>query len=194
MTVSVQEQASSEMVKGTERSRLRRPIYLSLLLLIIAMPLVIMLLQGSGYAGTMDDTQLGFNADIIKAYFAVMTPESMMLFQLGNLADYIFILSYGSAFYNGTRYLSWNYPQGSLPKKIGTVFMWMGVSSALCDGIENVFLFLMTANPLGFPSWLAIAHSTFATLKFLMMYATFAWILLSMVLNKTVFRSYSVNR
>ena len=194
MTVTVQQYVSPEKNEGAERSSLRRPIYLSFLLLIIAMPLVILLLQGSGYAGNMDDTQLGFNAVIIKVYFSMMTPEGILLFQLGNLADYLFMLSYGTAFYNGSRYLSWNYPEGSIQKKIGITFAWMGVSSAICDGIENIFLFVMTFDPLGFPSWLAIAHSTFASLKFLMMYTTFAWILLSMFLNKTVFRSYSMNR
>ena len=86
MTVTVQQYVSPEKNEGAERSSLRRPIYLSFLLLIIAMPLVILLLQGSGYAGTMDDTQLGFNAEIIKIYFSRMTPEGILLFQLGNLA------------------------------------------------------------------------------------------------------------
>jgi len=153
------------------------------------MPVVIFLLQASGYAGTMDDTQLGFNADIIKYYFSLLTAEGMTLFRLGNLADYVYILSYGTGFYYSTRYLSWNYKDGSLAKKIASAFTWIGVSSAICDGIENIFLFLMTFDPVSFPSWFAIAHSLFATLKFMMMYATFGWLILSIILNKTFLRN-----
>ncbi len=163
--------------------------YLSLLLVFLSMPLVLSALQASGYNGTIDDTQLGFSAQIIKGYFALMDSQGMMLFALGNLFDYLFILSYGTFFYYSTRYLSWNYPPRSITKQIAVGFMWIGVASAVSDAIENIFLFLMLSNPLGFPSWLAIAHSLFATLKFMMMYATIGWLVFSVILNKTIFRN-----
>ena len=176
-------------VQNNERESIKKPIILSLIAIVCIMPVVIFLLQASGYAGTMDDTQLGFNADIIKYYFSLLTAEGMTLFRLGNLADYVFILSYGTGFYYSTRYLSWNYKDGGLPKKISSAFTWIGVSSAICDGIENIFLFLMTFNPTSFPSWFAITHSLFASLKFMMMYATFGWLILSIILNKTFLRA-----
>ncbi|MFW9908262.1 MAG: hypothetical protein ACFFEF_06785 [Candidatus Thorarchaeota archaeon] len=191
MTLILQKEASQ--VLSDERSKLRRPMYLSLLLIFLVMPLVLSVLQASEYGGTIDDTQLGFSAEIIKGHFSLMDTQGMMLFALGNLFDCLFILSYGTFFYNSTRYLSWNYRHGSIAKRIAVAFTWIGVTSATCDAIENAFLFLMLSNPLGFPSWLAIAHSLFATLKFLMMYATIGWLILSVVLNKTFFRNQVEN-
>ncbi|MFX0205291.1 MAG: hypothetical protein ACFFDT_04850, partial [Candidatus Hodarchaeota archaeon] len=153
----------------------------------------IFLLELSGYPGTMDDTQLGFNAEIIKAHFAMMESEEIILFILGNLADYVFLIAYGCFFYSSARYLSWNYQQGSLPLKVGKMMAGIGVLCATCDAIENLFLLSMTTNPSGFPNWLAIAHSTFALIKFILMYLTVGWLILSFILNKIPATSKRIN-
>jgi hypothetical protein len=43
----------------------------------------------------------------------------------------------------------------------------------------------MTADPVGFPGWLAIAHSSFALAKFLSMYVAMAWLIVGFVVNRT---------
>ncbi len=161
-------------------------------LMMVGATLAIILLQMSGYAGSVQDTQLGFNADIIKAYFSLMDPAGMSLFIMGNLADYIFILFYGIFFYSTARLISWNY-KGGLTKSVGVSLAWVGVIAAVLDGIENIFLFAMTANPAGFPSWLALAHSTFATAKFLFLYASMGWTVAGFVLNRTPLSSFLVS-
>lgn len=145
---------------------------------------MIVLLQMSGYAGTMEDTQLGFNADIIKNYFLLMTPTDLGLFITANLADYLFILFYGIFFFSAARLISWNYKIG-FPKRIGLSLAWVGVMAAILDGIENMFLLLMTADPVGFAGWLAIGHSSFAFAKFLFMYVAMAWTMVGFVVNRT---------
>jgi hypothetical protein len=62
------------------------------------------------------------------------------------------------------------------------VFARIGILSAICDAVENIFLLSMTRNPVSFPNWLAIAHSTFAL--FIFMYLAIGWLILSFVLNK----------
>lgn len=167
---------------------MKKSMILSFIMIVAIMPVVLFVLEASGYAGTIDDTQLGFNAEIIKAYFSLMSFGGLFFFALGNLLDYVFIISYGVFFYNSTRYLSWNYPSGSIRKKVGNVFTWIGVTCAIFDGIENIFLFSMVANPVSFAGWLAIAHSIFATFKFNLMYITIGWLVLAVILNKTIFR------
>ena len=152
--------------------------------MIVVATLVISLLQMSGYAGSIDDTQLGFNAEIIKSYFSLMNPTEMGLFITANLADYLFMLFYGIFFFSAARLISWNYKRG-LPKRIGLSLAWVGVMAAVLDGIENVFLLLMTADPVGFAGWLAIAHSSFALAKFLFMYVAMAWLMVGFVVNRT---------
>ena len=138
----------------------------------------------SGYAGTLDDTQFGFNAETIRNYFSLMSTSELGLFIAANLADYLFMIFYGLFFFSVARLISWNYRNG-LPKRIGISLAWVGVLAAVLDGIENVFLLSMTANPVGFASWLAIAHSSFAVAKMLFMYIAMAWTMVGFMINRT---------
>jgi len=157
--------------------------------MMVAATLVIVLIQMSGYAGSMEDTQLGFNAEIVRSYFSLMSPTDIGLFITANLADYLFILCYGIFFFSAARLISWNYKSG-LPKKLGLSLAWVGIIAAVLDGIENVFLLSMTANPVGFAAWLAVAHSSFAFAKFLFMYIAMAWTMAGFVLNRTPLATY----
>jgi hypothetical protein len=175
---------SEERKSEDEQKRIRRITLASFPLLMFAATLVIVLLQMSGYAGTMEDTQLGFNAEVIRNYFSLMSPTDMGLFITANLADYLFMLFYGIFFFSAARLISWNYKSG-LPKRIGLSLAWAGIIAAVLDGIENVFLLSMTVDPVGFAGWLAIAHSSFALAKFLFMYAAMAWLMVGFVVNRT---------
>jgi hypothetical protein len=166
------------------KQQLRRIALVSGLFMMVAATLTIVLIQMSGYAGTTEDTQLGFNAETIMNYFSLMSPTDMGLFIAANLADYLFILLYGFFFFSAARLISWNYKIG-LPKRIGLSLAWVGVIAAVLDGIENVFLLSMTADPVGFAGWLAIAHSSFALAKFLFMYVAMAWTMVGFVVNRT---------
>jgi hypothetical protein len=187
------EKINNESLKDSGKPLMKHLIFISLPVMLITGTLVILLLELSKYPGTLDDTMLGFSADIIKAHFAIMKPEDITLFILGNLVDYMFMIAYGCFFYSSARYLSWDYRQGSLPLKASKIIAWIGVLSAICDAVENVFLLSMTANPLGFPNWLAIAHSTFALFKFILMYLTIGWLIFSFVLNKIPSTSKRIN-
>lgn len=182
---------SEEMESGCDqrKQQLRRTTLVSGSLMMVAATLVIVLIQMSGYAGSMEDTQLGFNAEIVRSYFSLMSPTDIGLFITANLADYLFILCYGIFFFSAARLISWNYKSG-LPKKLGLSLAWVGIIAAVLDGIENVFLLSMTANPVGFAAWLAVAHSSFAFAKFLFMYIAMAWTMAGFVLNRTPLATY----
>ncbi|MHA1944136.1 MAG: hypothetical protein ACW96M_07045 [Candidatus Thorarchaeota archaeon] len=162
----------------------RRIAFVSFSFMMVVATLVIVLLQMSGYVGSIEDTQLGFNAEIIKSYFSLMNPTDLGLFITANLADYLFMLFYGIFFFSAARLISLNYKRG-IPKRIGLSLAWVGVIAAFLDGIENVFLLSMTADPVGFAGWLAIAHSSFALAKFLFMYVAMAWLMVGFVVNRT---------
>ena len=63
-------------------------------------------------------------------------------------------------------------------EKIGYSISIFGITAAFCDGIENIFLLMMTSNPINFPNWWAFAHSSFALVKFIQMYAAMGGIIL----------------
>ncbi|MGY5859360.1 MAG: hypothetical protein RTU63_08315 [Candidatus Thorarchaeota archaeon] len=178
-----------ELERNKERQRLRRIALVSFPLMMVAATLTIFLIQMSGYAGTMEDTQLGFNAETIRNYFSLMSSQDLGLFIAANLGDYLFILLYGIFFYSAGRLISWNYVRGP-SNKIGLFLAWVGVVAAILDGIENVFLLSMTADPVGFASWLALAHSSLAFAKFLFMYAAMGWTMVGFVLNRTPLASW----
>ena len=179
-----------EKTEHDQRNRqLRRTTFTSFVFIMVAAVLTIALIQMSGYAGTTEDTQLGFNAEIIRNYFSLMSPGDMDLFIAANLADYFFMLCYGIFFYGAARLISWNYRNG-ITKRIGVSLAWMGVIAAVLDGIENLFLLSMATDPVGFASWLAIAHSSFALAKFLFMYAAMAWTMVGFLVNRTPLSSY----
>lgn len=167
-----------------DRNRMWRIALTSFPMMLITATSVIVLLQISGMPGTIEDTQLGFNAEVVRSHLLTMDEEHMRFFILGNLVDYLFMISYGIFFYSCSLLLSSNYRKGIL-KTVGILFAWIGVLAACSDGFENLFLLSMTADPAGFPDWLALAHSSFALFKFILMYSAIGWLVVSFILNQT---------
>lgn len=175
-----------EFIEDLWNRRMKRIMLVSFAMMLITAMTVIFILESSGFGGTIEEIQLGFDAEIIKSCFLLMSSEGMKFFILGNLVDYLFMIAYGSFFYSSARFLTRNYRTESITKKIGCTFAWIGILAAICDGIENIFLLSMTANPMGFSNWLAIAHSSFAFSKFLFMFSTVIWLMISFILNLIV--------
>jgi len=141
---------------------------------------VIYLLQLSNYPGELEATQLGFDGEYIRSCFSDMSGADMSFFIMGNLADYLFMASYGALLFSSSLILSRRLRQGGLGRRVGYAASILGLLAACCDGLENVFLLSMASNPLDFPGWLAIPHSLFANVKFVLMYVAAAWILIAL--------------
>jgi len=157
----------------------------SFVLLVITFPLVIHLLELSNFPGTLNDTQLGFNGVYIKSMFSLMSNEELSIFILANLFDYVGMIAYGSFLFSSTLTLTRNLQEGSVWQKIGYIISIFGILSACSDGIENIFLLLMASAPLTFPNWLAIPHSFFALVKFILLYIAMGWVVLTAFLYYT---------
>ena len=160
--------------------RLRTLLVTSIGLLIVSTPTVIYLLELSNYPGDLEATQLEFNSEYIRSCFSDMSKADLSFFIMGNLADYLFMVSYGTLLFSLSLILSRRLRDGSLEKKVGYITSILGILAACCDGLENLFLLSMASNPIDFPSWLAIPHSLFANIKFDLMYITSGWILLAL--------------
>ena len=148
--------------------------------LVVSAPTVIYLLELSNYPGELEATQLGFNGEYIRSCFSIMSGADVSFFIMGNLVDYLFMVSYGALLFSSSLIISRRLRQGSLGRKVGYTASILGLLAACCDGLENVFLLSMASNPIDFPSWLAIPHSLFASMKFDLMYVASAWILLAL--------------
>lgn len=149
-------------------------------LLIVSATTVIYLLELSNYPGELEATQLGFDGEYIRSCFSNMSGAEVSFFIMGNLADYLFMVSYGTLLFSSSLILSRRLRQGSLGRKAGYTISILGLLASCCDGLENVFLLSMASDPIDFPGWLAIPHSLFANIKFDLMYIASAWILLAL--------------
>ncbi|MFQ6088416.1 MAG: hypothetical protein ACE5K0_05905 [Candidatus Methanofastidiosia archaeon] len=153
-------------------------LFLSFPLVIITASTVMYLLKLSNFTGTLNETQLGFSGEYIKSCFSRMSDEDMSIFIIANILDYAFMIAYGTFFFSLALTLTRKLKEGSIWKKIGYSISIFGITAAFCDGIENIFLLIMASNPVNFPNWWAIAHSSFALAKFIQMYAAMGGIIL----------------
>ena len=170
------------LTENPSERTLKRSLIAGFLLLVVSAPAIIWLLESSNYPGGLDETQLGFDGEYIRACFSTMSEEELTTFILGNLADYVFMVSYGVVLSCASLLLSRKLNDSRL-KKIGLTISLLGVLAALSDAAENVFIISMAVNPQYFPGWLAIPHSLFAHLKFNCMYITSGWILLAVLIH-----------
>ena len=170
------------LTENPSERTLKRSLIAGFLLLVVSAPAIIWLLESSNYPGGLDETQLGFDGEYIRACFSTMSEEELTTFILGNLADYIFMVSYGVVLSCASLLLSRKLNDSRLIK-IGLTISLLGVLAALSDAAENVFIISMAVNPQYFPGWLAIPHSLFAHLKFNCMYITSGWILLAVLIH-----------
>jgi len=153
-------------------------LFFSFPLVIITALTVMYLLKLSNYPGTLNETQLGFNGEYIKSCFSRMSDEDMSIFIIANILDYAFMIAYGTFFFSLALTLTRKLKEGSIWKKIGYSISIFGITAACCDGIENIFLLMMALNPVNFPNWWAIAHSSFALAKFIQIYIAVGGIIL----------------
>jgi len=166
------------LAEKPSKKTLKYSAWFSFVLVIISMLVVMTLLVMSNFSGTLEEAQLGFNGTYIKSKFALMNEKEMMLFILANIFDYVFMLAYGTVFFSTALKLARKLKEGSIWNKVGYVIVILGIISACCDALENVFLLLMASDPTGFPLWLGIPHSSFAFAKFTLMYIVFGWIVI----------------
>ena len=161
---------------------LRRTLLLGILLLVITAPATIWVLELSNFPGTLDETQLGFDGEYIRACFSTMTGRDLSYFVLANLVDYLFMVSYAAVLTSAALLLTRRLRHSRL-RRMGLAVSLAGALAALSDAAENVFIISMAADPLSFPGWMAIPHSLFAHLKFNLMYVAAGWIGLTALLG-----------
>jgi hypothetical protein len=83
-------------------------------LLVVSVPAVIYFLELSNYPGDLEATQLGFDGEYIRLCFSNMSGADFSFFIMGNLVDYLFMVSYGALLFSSSLILSRRLREGSL--------------------------------------------------------------------------------
>lgn len=111
--------------------------------------------------------QTSFSGETIKGYYAEMEAQGTLdVYWTTQLIDLGFILAMAciavfvcTLVARCSRIASWG-------RRVGLLAGASVLLGAVCDAIENGWSFVMLADPTGFPDWLALPYSAFASVKF----------------------------
>ena len=111
--------------------------------------------------------QTAFSGEKIKTYFAHMQKAGTLdVYWTTQVIDYGFILAIAGMGLFVCTFVARFSRGGSWGRRLGLLAGAAVVLGAACDAIENVWSFVMLADPAGFADWLAVPYSAFASLKF----------------------------
>lgn len=127
--------------------------------------------------------QTAFNGKLIKSYYAALLENGTLDdYYFVQIVDYLFMVTVFfshlficAAIYRSLHLIKWL-------KKTGLVMLVVTPLAAVFDGLENLVSFIMLAEPLSFPNWLAYPYSSFAVIKFSLFSVYMLWVTLSIVL------------
>ena len=158
-------------------------IYFSIALYIIIYPILGYYFSASNYPVSFIESQLSFSGEVIKSHHRIMSAEELNLYRIAQLIDYIYMIAYGTLYFSLSLYIARKFNETSSMRKSGYYIALFGLISAICDGIENIFILLMLTDPLGFPNIWAIIHSCFALVKFILIGIVYIWIISAVILR-----------
>lgn len=122
--------------------------------------------DATGYPVTFFEGQTTFSGDTVKGHFAELD-------RLGTLGVFADVQRFDFAFMASVAIfgllgglLIVRLTSGRVGRWVGYTTAIAAVTGAVSDAIENLVSFIMLANPTGFADALAVAHSSFAVIKF----------------------------
>ncbi|PLS23192.1 hypothetical protein [Neptunicoccus cionae] len=130
--------------------------------------------------------QTSFSGETIKGYYAIMSEAGTLdIYTRTQLIDFAFILGFLGIGLFVCTLLARLGREGSLGRKAGVLAGLSFVLGGISDMIENGWSFVMLVNPTGFADWLALPYSAFAVLKFGLITAGMALLLISVLTSAT---------
>lgn len=127
--------------------------------------------------------QLAFDGEVIKGYYGSMIEsDTLDVYWATQFIDFGFILAmacmglfFCTLIARASRSQSWG-------RAVGVLAGVSLLTGAICDAIENLWSFVMLANPSDFANWLALPYSTFAAVKFALITLGMFLLIVSIVL------------
>ena len=134
---------------------------------IIIIPLMVIFYELSEYPVSFFESQLSFSGVVIKSHFSIMNAEELNYYLIWLIVDYGFMLGFSIILFSLNLILARKFDEPSIWRKLGFIGAFFGILYFCCDAIENIFIFIMLNDPLGFPDILALTHSWIALVKFI---------------------------
>jgi len=154
----------------------KRLFFLSLLILAIVYPFMGYFFWISGRNTDVLSSQLSFSASFMKElYYDIQLNGDLVAYRTAETFDYGFMVSYCLLIFSLALLIARKLEPGTTMRQVGYVVALFGPLAAGLDAVENGFILTMLENPLGFDDWLALAHSSFALVKWILLYIAIAW-------------------
>ncbi|MEX2718995.1 MAG: hypothetical protein Q6370_022090 [Candidatus Sigynarchaeota archaeon] len=151
----------------------------SLVLMLVAYAVMGYYFVASGDATPMLTSQLSFSEMYLKWQYSLMSAAGLENYRIAQCFDYLYMVSYGMFAFALALIIGRKFGQDTTWRKSGCLFAVLGPVAACCDAVENAFILLTLSDPTGFPAWWAIAHSTFAAVKWILLLVAIGWVLLA---------------
>jgi len=128
------------------------------------------------YPVTFFEGQTTFDGEVIKGHYAVLQEKGTFTdFINVQLYDYLYMATVIAAFALVCIAIYRCLPDRAWLKSLALWMLIITPFAAVFDALENAVSFVMLANPINFPNWLAYPYSTFAVIKFALFTLFYAW-------------------
>ena len=150
---------------------------LSIVIFLIVYPFMAMCFFLSGFPpGEISASQLCFSGVILKNYYTLII--DLNAYRLGQILDYGFMASYGLLSFSLALIIGRAFDESSVFRKSGYAIAIVGIAAPCFDAIENAFILITLTDPVNFLDILAVAHSCFAAVKWVLLLVAILWALI----------------
>ncbi len=118
-------------------------------------------------------SQLSFSGPFMVLEYSQVT--NLDAYRIAQILDYVLMVSYALLIFALALTIARKVDEKSPLHKAGFIIALMGFIAAGCDAVENVFILLMATAPMTFPGWWAVAHSSFALPKWIILIMAIGW-------------------
>ena len=128
----------------------------------------IFIVIAQAFNGPYIQGQLAFSGTYMKAYFQSIV--NLQAYLIGQIFDYIFMLTYGSLLFSVSVRLARQIPDGTRLSKIAYLMIIFALLAPIFDAGENIMIFFTLSNPVNFPNWWAVLQSDFVVYSQMVLY------------------------
>ena len=126
--------------------------------------------------------QTTFDGQRIKGFYAVMQEAGTLdIYVKTQIIDFAFITAVALLGLTLGTLVARLGPNGGWGRRLGLWAAITAIAGAAMDACENLVSFVMLADPQGFPDWLALPYSGFASAKFALLTLAMALLLASLL-------------
>ncbi len=131
-------------------------------------------------------SQLSFSGQFLKDQYAIIINSGgLTYYRTAQILDYGFMISYGGIFFCLVCLIGINAGPDSFWNKTTKIFAAIAIGTTIFDALENLLILITLTNPTNFHNALAIIHSIFALVKYILIYLVIAWVFLGLISNIT---------